>query len=145
MCSSDLVDKRRNQVVKIKFSTKDCGPCPHRTQCIRSRKASPRRTITVRPQDQYEALRAAREREQTDAYAKEYARRAGVEGTLSQAVRRCGLRRSRYVGLARTHLCHVLTATAVNFVRIGEWLAGTPRAKTRHPPFSTVLAPAAAA
>ena len=64
--------------------------------------------------DQYEALRAAREREKTDAYAEEYARRAGVEGTLSQAVRRCGLRRSRYVGLARTHLGHVLTATAVN-------------------------------
>ena len=139
------VDNRRNQVIKIKFSTKDCSPCPHRARCIRSRKASPRRTITVRRRDQYEALRVAREREQTDAYAEEYARRAGVEGTLSQAVRRCGLRRSRYVGLARTHLGHVLTATAVNFVRIGEWLAGTPRAKTRHPPFADVLAPAAAA
>jgi hypothetical protein len=51
----------------------------------------------------------------------------------------------RYVGLARTHLGHVLIATAVNFVRIGEWLAGTPRAKTRHPLFATVLAPPAAA
>jgi transposase len=139
------IDKRRNHVVKIKFSTKDCGPCPVRTQCTRSRKASARRTITVRPQQQYEALRAARERETTQAYAEEYARRAGVEGTLSQAVRRAGLRRSRYVGLARTHLGHVLIATAVNFVRIGEWLAGTPRAKTRHPPFATVLAPAVAA
>src|SRR5215213_4911193 len=77
----------------------DCAACPLRAQCTRSRKASARRTITVRPQEQYEALRAAREREQTDAYADEYARRAGVEGTLSQAVRRCGLRRSRYVGL----------------------------------------------
>ena len=114
------IDKRRNHVVKIKFSKRDCGPCPLRAQCTRSRKAASRRTITVRPQDQYEALRAAREREKTDAYAEEYARRAGVEGTLSQAVRRCGLRRSRYVGLARTHLGHVLTATAVNFVRIGE-------------------------
>jgi transposase len=139
------IDKRRNHVLKIKFSTKDCGPCPHRAQCTRSRKASARRTITVRPQGQYEALRAAREREKTDAFAEEYARRAGVEGTLSQAVRRCGLRRSRYVGLARTHLGHVLTATAVDFVRIGEWLAGNPRAKTRHPVFATVLAPAAAA
>ena len=137
------IDKRRNQVIKIKFSTKDCGPCPHRADCIRSRKASPRRTITVRPHEQYEALRAAREREQTDAYATEYARRAGVEGTLSQAVRRTGLRRSRYVGLARTHLGHLLAATALNFVRIGEWLAGTPRAKTRHPSFADVLAPAA--
>ncbi len=65
--------------------------------------------------------------------------------TLSQAVRRAGLRRSRYVGLARTHLGHLLTATAINFVRLGEWLADTPRAKTRHPPFATVLAPPAAA
>ena len=139
------MDNRRNHVIKIKFSTKDCGPCPHRADCIRSRKASPRRTITVRPHEQYEALQAAREREQTEAYAAEYARRAGVEGTLSQAVRRAGLRRSRYVGLARTHLGHLLTATAINFVRLGEWLADTPRAKTRHPPFATVLAPPAAA
>jgi transposase len=139
------VDNRRNQVIKIKFSTKDCGPCSHRADCIRSRKASPRRTITVRPQEQYVALRAAREREKTDIYTMEYARRAGIEGTLSQAVRRCGLRRSRYVGLARTHPGHLLTATALNFVRIGEWLAGTPRAKTRCPPFAAALAPPAAA
>jgi transposase len=139
------IDKRRNHVVTIKFSTKACGPCPLRAQCTRSRKASARRTITVRPQEQYRALQAARERETTAAYAKEYARRAGVEGTLSQAVRRSGLRRSRYVGLPRTHLGHVLIATAVNFVRIGEWLAGTPRAKTRHPPFADVLTPASAA
>jgi transposase len=38
------VDNRRNQVIKIRFSTKDCVPCPHRVQCIRSRKGSPRRT-----------------------------------------------------------------------------------------------------
>ena len=139
------IDGRRNHVIKIKFSTKDCGPCPHRADCIRSRKASPRRAITVRPHEQYDALRAARERERTEAYAAEYARRAGIEGTLSQAVRRAGLRRSRYVGLARTHLDHLLTATALNFVRIGEWLAGTPRAKTRRPRFATILAPAAAA
>src|SRR5215210_6383632 len=72
------VDNRRNHVVKIKFSTKDCGPCPHRADCIRSRKASPRRTIAVRPHEQYEALRAARGRERNEAYAAEYARRDGV-------------------------------------------------------------------
>jgi len=31
---------------------------------------------------------------------------AGVEGTISQAVRGFGLRRSRYVGQAKTHLKH---------------------------------------
>jgi hypothetical protein len=70
---------------------------------------------------------------------------ADVAGLLSQAVRRCGVRRSRYVGLARIHLGHILAATAVNFIRVGEWLAGTPRAETRRPPFAAVLAPPAAA
>jgi hypothetical protein len=97
----------------------------------------------VRPQDQYEALRAAREWEQTDAFAEEYARRAGIEGTLSQAVRRCRLRRIRYIGLAKTHLGHILTAVAVNLLRIGAWLAGIPRAKTRHPAVVALMMPAA--
>ena len=106
---------------------------------------APRRTITMRLQDEHEALRSAREGEKADADADEYARRAGVDGTLSQSVRRCGLRRSRYIGLARTHLGHVQTATTINFVRLGEWLADTPRAKARHPSSATVLAPPAAA
>ncbi len=72
--------------------------------------------------------------------AREYARRAGVEGTISQGVRRCGLRRSRYVGLAKTHLGHVLTAAALNFVRVADWLAGVPRAHTRPWRFATLMA-----
>src|SRR4051794_38035322 len=104
-----------------------------------SRTRSPRRPRVSRAAfpggSLYLRMRAAWEREKTAASADEYARRAGVDGTLSQAMRRCGLRRSRDVGMARTHLGHVLTATAVNFVRIGDWLADTPRAKTRHPPF----------
>ena len=73
-------------------------------------------------------------------YAHEYAKRAGIEGTISQGVRRCGLRRSRYRGLARTHLGHVLTAAALNFARVADWLAGTPRAHTRHSPFAILMA-----
>jgi hypothetical protein len=33
--------------------------------------------------------------------------------------------------LAKTHLQHVLTATALNLIRLGEWWAGTPLAPTR--------------
>lgn len=57
--------------------------------------------------------------------------RAGVEGTLSQGVRAFGMRRSRYIGLAKTGLQQVCTAAALNAARIVHWLAGTPRAKTR--------------
>jgi transposase len=78
--------------------------------------------------------------ETTRQYAAEYARRAGVEGTISQAVRRCGLRRSRYRGLERTHLGHVLTAAALNYARVADWLGGTPRSHTRQTPFAVLMA-----
>ena len=127
------IDNRDNEVIKIKFSRADCGPCPHRPQCTRAQRY-PRRTITVRPREQYEALKAARERQSTTAFAQEYARRAGIEGTLSYGIRACGLRRSRSIGLARTHGQHVLTAAAMNLARVARWLAGEPRARTRRSP-----------
>jgi transposase len=126
-------DNRDNEVSKIKFSRAACGPCPHRPQCTRAQRY-PRRTITVRPREQYEALKAARERQSTATFAQEYARRAGIEGTLSYGVRTCGLRRSRYIGLVRTHMQHVLTAAAMNLTRVARWLADEPRARTRRSP-----------
>jgi transposase len=80
----------------------------------------------------------------TDAYTTAYAKRAGVEGTLSQAVRAFGLRQSRYVGQVKTHLQHILTATAINFVRVSNWLAALPRGKTRRSPFVNLMAPTVA-
>jgi hypothetical protein len=41
------------------------------------------------------------------------------------------LRRSRYIGLDKTRLQHVATAAALNLIRLSEWCAGTPLAKTR--------------
>jgi hypothetical protein len=60
-----------------------------------------------------------------------YASRAGIEGTLSQGIRAYGLRHARFIGEAKTHLQHVLTAAAIDFVRIGNWLMKKPLAKTR--------------
>jgi transposase len=134
------LDNRGNDSIYIRFSSADCGPCPSRPQCTRSQAKHPRRSIAVRPHPQYEALRQRRAFEASGEYAREYARRAGVEGTISQGVRRCGLRRSRYVGLAKTHLGHVLTAAALNFVRVADWLAGVPRAHTRPWRFATLMA-----
>ena len=58
----------------------------------------PRRTISIRPQAEYEALREGRSREKTVGYAAEYTRRAGVESTIAQAVRSHVARRTRYNG-----------------------------------------------
>ena len=133
------IDRFKNNVVKIKFSMKDCQVCPSRAKCTRSK----RRTITVRPQKQHEALVAGRQREQTEAYKAEYARRAGIEGTIAQGVRSCGMRRSHYMGLAKTHLGHLMTATAINLVRMLRWLDGEPKAKVKPSAFERIYLAAA--
>jgi transposase len=125
------IDHRKNEVIKIKFSTKDCGSCPLLTRCTRSEKKYKRRTITVRPQAQHEALQAARRRQQTRTFARQYALREGIEATISQGVRAFGMRRSRYIGLAKTHLQHLGIAAAINVVRAVAWLDGDELAPTR--------------
>ena len=100
----------------IKFAVADCRTCPLRPQCTRS--TSARRAITIRPEAQHEALRVGRAREQTAEFAAEYARRAGVEGTIVQGVRSVRLRRTPYFGHAKTHLAHLMTAAAMNLVRL---------------------------
>jgi hypothetical protein len=51
----------------------------------------------------------------------------------------CG-KHAMFVGLAKTHFQHLATAAALNFVRLGERLTGTPRAKTRGSPFAALKA-----
>ena len=140
MSWTPAVDKRTNQVIKIKFSRRDCRPCPYRGQGTRSQMKRPRRTITVRADAEFPALQAARQREGTGAFAAAYAQRAGIEGTLSRGIRTGRLRQIRSIGLAKTRLGHLLTAGALNFLRLGEWFADMPRAKTRRSPFVTLMA-----
>lgn len=126
---SDAKTETAKQVVKIEFSTKDCGVCRFRPDCTKSKMV--RRTLTILPAEQFEGRRAAREKEKTWEYQKQYQRRSGIEGTISQAVRGFGIRRSRYIGRTKTHLQQVLSATAINFVRLNNWLNEIPVAKTR--------------
>lgn len=138
---SPAVDRGHNEVIKIKFSAKDCGACPSHARCTKAK----RRSITVRTRDQYAALQAARSRESSEGYRAEYNRRAGIEGTISQGVRSCGLRRSRYIGEAKAHLQHVATAAAMNVVRISDWLEERPREVTRRSAFTRLMTAADAA
>lgn len=131
------IDGRDNEVIKIKFSSTDCSNCPSLHSCTRNQRK--RRTVTIRPQRQYKALQVARERETTPEYKQEYALRAGIEGTLSEAIRAHGLRRSRYLGLAKTHLRHLMTATAINVKRLFNWLNGTPHETTRTSQFAKLM------
>jgi transposase len=125
------VDNRTRDVIKIRFSTRDCQACPLVTRCTFSRSRAPRRLLTIRPQAQHQALQTARRRQTTRAFSQQYALRSGIEATISQGVRALGLRRSRYSGLRKTHLQHMATAAAINLIRVAAWLDGDELASTR--------------
>jgi transposase len=101
------------------------------------------RELTFRLQAEYEALQAARQRQTTPEWKEQYHQRAGIEGTLSQGIRSLGLRRARYIGLAKTRLQHVLTAAAINLTRLYAWLTDIPLAPTRTSHFATLCASSA--
>lgn len=121
------IDRGTNLVIKITFSMTNCRACDQRADCTDGK----RRSITLRPQEQHEAIQARRQRQKPSEFTQPYATRAGVEGTMSQRVRRCGIRRTRYVGLPKTRLQHLAMASALNILRLADWLDERPRAKTR--------------
>ena len=122
-------DAWHNPVIRVTFAQKDCRECEARPLC--TRRATTPRQLGLRPQEQHEALQTMRQQQQTEAWQKQYAKRAGIEGTISQAVRGFGLRECRYIGLAKTHLQHALTAAAINLARLDAWFTGQKRAQTR--------------
>ena len=117
------------------FGIRDCKVCPARTSCT----GTTRRSLTLHPQEQMQALFAARSRESTDDFKQTYRHRAGIEGTHSQGVRTMGLRRSRYIGLHKTHLGHVAVAAAVNVIQLMSWLRGEAPEQTRTSLFKQVM------
>jgi transposase len=125
---------RAGERMEIVFAPEVCACCPVRSDCTRSQTTG--RVLHLRPQAAHEALQARRQEQQTAQFRQQYAIRAGIEGTLSQGVRGMGLRRARYDGLHKTHLQHVLTAVAINLVRIDAVLTHTPRGKTRRSNFA---------
>ena len=63
------------------FSASDCVPCPARALCTTGK----RRQLSLLPRDLAQAQAAARAAETTIGFQADYARRAGVEGTMHQA------------------------------------------------------------
>ncbi len=125
-------------MVQVHFHKDDCAACAARPLCTRKR-AGPRE-LTLHVREHHEAMVAARARQDTTAFWDLYSARAGVEGAVSQGVRTSGMRRSRYRGLAKTHLQHVATAAAMNLKRAVDWLNEVPRSTSYQSPFSALMA-----
>ena len=135
---SPQVDHAGAPYVSVMFRKANCGACPARPLCTRAEHQA--RHLKLPPRAEHAALKAARGRLATKEGRRRYARRAGIEGTISQGVRAFGLRRSRYRGLAKTHLQHVATAAAINLERLAAWFRAVPRAATRTSRFAALAA-----
>ncbi len=126
---TDGLDNNQRSAIRIRFATETCAPCPSRGQGTDSTHYG--RQLTVRPQDQDVVLERVRAEQTTEERKAVYAIRSGVEGTSHQAVTAAGTRRTRYAGLRKTALAHILTATAANLLRLDAWWPGQPLAPTR--------------
>ncbi|MEU2517137.1 IS1182 family transposase [Streptomyces syringium] len=132
--SASWSDRRKpsgTPVAQIYFAFTDCEPCTLRHHCTKATRGRWGRQLSLLPREQQQILAQQRDEQQTDEWKARYDIRAGIEGTISQAVRRTRLRRTPYRGQAKTHLANVLSASAINIIRLDAWLHGTPVGKTR--------------
>ncbi len=116
----------REGQIQVTFAPAVCRACPVRNDCTKA----DHRELQVQPQAQLEALQRQRARQQTPQFRQSYALRSGVEATISQAVRRLPLRQSRYRGMPKVQLQEVVTATALNCLRLYAYVNGVPRGTT---------------
>jgi transposase len=123
--------QRGRDTIVVTFSPGDCGPCPARELCTSGR--SRRRQLSIMPRELAEVQAAGREQEKTVSFRADYARRAGIEGTMHQAASH-GARRARYRGLSKTRLEHAFMAVALNLIRLHAYWTGSPldRSRTSH-------------
>jgi transposase len=131
------IDAAGQHWTEIHFAQADCAACPVRERCTKSTHQGRRLHLA----SHYPFMRAARQYQDTAAFKAEYAGRAGVEGTISEAVRAHGARRSRYIGPVKAELQSLLTAMAINVKRSALWLMGRRPSQTRRPGL-VCLAPA---
>ncbi len=128
--SATWCEHTRGGTVQIlaRFPKAACRTCPVRGQCTTSAACC---ELGLRPRPIHEAVTAARAAQDTPAWKRRYAIRAGVEGTMWQATHVTGIRRARYTGLARTSLEHNAAAAAINLIRLNAWWTGKPLDRTR--------------
>jgi len=135
---SSSTDKQGDETITVRFHQNDCAACPARELCTRA--VSGPRGLRFQPQEKHETLQQTRLEQQDPSFKERYKKRAGVEGTISQSTRTFEVRRTRYIGDAKTRLQHLATASALNIARLADWFIGSTRSQTRVSAFAE-LAP----
>jgi transposase len=115
------------RVINVSFPRAECSGCPFKEDCTKSES----RKLHLKTERVYGFMQNHKERQRTEDFKREYSKRAGIEGTISQAIKQTDMRRSRSVGLQKTHLEKLLQAAGLNLLRIGQWLMDPSFARTR--------------
>jgi transposase len=114
-----IPDRHGKPSLRVRFPLPRCRSCSLHAQCT----PISAKVLILRPDEAaYNALQDARKRQETPEFRSLYAKRAGVEGTVAQAVRTCEIRRSRDIGQKKLDLQAFLTATAMNLLRACHWV-----------------------
>jgi transposase len=123
--------QRGTEKIVVTFPWSACDPCPVRALCTTRTRGG--RQLTLPPREVHEAQITARAEQATKDWQSRYAVRAGVEGTINQALD-LGIRRARYRGTDKTRLQHILTACAINLIRLDAYWNGhlLDRTRTSH-------------
>ncbi|HCI82393.1 MAG TPA: IS1182 family transposase, partial [Ktedonobacter sp.] len=101
-----IPDRHGKPSLRIRFPLPLCRSCPLHAQCT----PVAAKVLILRPNQQsFEALQNARQPQETPEFRVLYAKRAGIEVTVAQAVRTCEIRRSLYIGLKKLNLQAFLT------------------------------------
>jgi transposase len=109
-----------NNSLSFRFPLKICAACELRPRCCTGKGGR-----TVGSSAYYELTEAARARQKTEVFKKDYQQhRSGVEGSLSALVRGHGMRVSRSIGQKKRNFQAIFTGCAANLKRTARWLAG---------------------
>jgi len=111
----------------VVFAKEECGACPLKLKCTKSES----RVLHIKSKEVAAFVNAQRERQKTSDFKKLYAKRSGIEGTISSDVNKHKSRRSRVAGSRKVEFVSYMIATAMNALRIGQYLMGSKRSPTR--------------
>ncbi|MDJ0719017.1 MAG: transposase [Prochloraceae cyanobacterium] len=74
-------NRYQQPVIQVAFQKADCQNCPSQSDCTKAKCGY--RTLTLRSEEFHLTLVKARARQKTKDFKKQYAKRAGIEGTKS--------------------------------------------------------------
>ena len=106
-------DGRPSVHIQIQFAAAVCAACPLRPQCTTGTSGR-----SLRLSAHYELVAARRREAQTEEFRERMRARPAIEATLSELVRKHGLRRHRYRGEAKRHFENLLKGAACNLKRL---------------------------